>query len=150
MSTHFSFYWPFFISSCDGYEFAWLKKNMLGWLSPEGRMEKYSAPPPPLHLVHAFFSCRLHWRFKYSLQENYLGWIMSIMLPMFALYTLIGLKYIGKLFTVKNSPWDKRAISLDPCFEKMTTRLGRLLFSKQTLKVDETWLPISCSYVFLI
>ena len=62
----------------------------------------------------------------------------------------MGLKYIGKPFTVKNSPWKKRDISLGPCLEKMTARYGRLLCSKHTLKVDETWFPISCSYVFLI
>ena len=33
-----------------------------------------------------------------------------------------GLKYIGKPFTVKNSPWKKRDISLGPCLEKMTAR----------------------------
>ena len=78
---------------------------------------------------------------SYSLQENCLGWIIFIlfglnvvcfgnMLPTFVLCTLMCRKYIGRPFTVKNSPWTKRDISLGPCLEKMTPRLCQVLCSK--------------------
>ena len=61
------------------------------------------------------------------------------------------LTYIGRPFTVKNAPWKKRDILLGPCLDNMTPEEYQLLSSsKHLLKVDETWLPIFYSYVFVI
>ena len=135
---------------------------MLGLRCPEGSIVKIFSPPCIKStrcfrvVVIPSSNC-----LEYSLQENCLDWIMFIlfglnvicfgnMLPTFVLYTLMCRKYIGRPFTVKNSPWTKRDISLGPCLEKMKPRSCQVLCSKNTLKVHETWFAISCSYVFLI
>ena len=46
----------------------------------------------------------------------------GVILPTYVLHTLMCLKYISKLFTVKNPPWKKRDILLRPCLDNMAPR----------------------------
>ena len=57
----------------EGMNLLYFQKSMLGLLCGEGSIVKIFSPPA---LIHALFSCCLHKKFKYSLQENCLGWIM--------------------------------------------------------------------------
>ena len=67
---------------------------------------------------------------EYSLQENFLGGYcviffgnnvyFYILYSTFVLHTLMCLKFIGRPFTVENSPGKKRDILLGPCLDNKT------------------------------
>ena len=111
-----------------------LIKEKYAWvLCPEGTIVKIFSPPPPpcIKSTHCFRVVCIRGS---NIRCKKIIWVglcfilfglnvicFGIMLPTFVLYTLMGLKYIGKPFTVKNSPWKKRDILLGPCLG-MTAR----------------------------